>query len=255
MDEAQARKRCEELAAAAEDRSAHSWIPRRQSDGSWVVAKVAVPPPDGPKVIREGREPAPSIARDDPRSSLEQRIPPYGAGPQGLLLAAPWQRSSDHERSVGGSAISLRSESDANRDNAPGTHRMMFDLLSTLHTWFGFKAKLGLCLGFVAFQAALVFASAYGDQLGLNSPIVQLVIVFAGVASAIVLGASTSWAWSILLLTAPLPVDWLLPTGEGEMSATTDTTASSLPVVWLPVVLIMYPPTWYFGFGMSKTRQ
>ncbi|MBN8866069.1 MAG: hypothetical protein J0H98_00810 [Solirubrobacterales bacterium] len=79
MDEQEARARCAELAEGSPDRDTHSWMPRPQPDGSWTVVKLAVPSPKAPEGTRtvSAKDQA---AQDDPRTALEQNIPPYGIG-------------------------------------------------------------------------------------------------------------------------------------------------------------------------------
>ncbi len=79
MDEAQAKARCEELAATSPERSTHSWVPKKQPDGSWAVVKLAVPTPQPVKEVKTvstGDE----AGQEDPRNHMEKSFPPYGIG-------------------------------------------------------------------------------------------------------------------------------------------------------------------------------
>lgn len=76
MTEAEARELCARLAAEHPDRLTHQWI-ATQRDGEWGVAKIGVPPanPDSTAEVRaDERPPTP----DDPRTSSQRLIPPYG---------------------------------------------------------------------------------------------------------------------------------------------------------------------------------
>jgi hypothetical protein len=80
MNEQEAKDRCAQLAAEHPDRASTNWIPVKQKDGAWAVARIGLPPPvkaDGEEI----RANPPTIA-DDPRdSSLFGNLPPgwYGA--------------------------------------------------------------------------------------------------------------------------------------------------------------------------------
>lgn len=80
MTEEQAKERCAELAAASPDRETHSWLPRKGPDGSWAVVKLAIPSPAAQQQTGTSKSgDAPGI-KDDPRTALEQNIPPWGIG-------------------------------------------------------------------------------------------------------------------------------------------------------------------------------
>lgn len=79
MDEAQARARCAELAESSPERETHSWIPRKQADGTWTVVKLAVPSPRSPDSVKTVSA-KDAAGHEDPRTPLEQNFPPYGIG-------------------------------------------------------------------------------------------------------------------------------------------------------------------------------
>ncbi|MEA2468008.1 MAG: hypothetical protein QOJ57_2134 [Thermoleophilaceae bacterium] len=72
-EEAEIRKR--ELAAAD---PAHTWLVRER-DGGFEVVKVGLPGQRRPKLTTT-TESAPNPQADDPRSSADRLIPPFGAG-------------------------------------------------------------------------------------------------------------------------------------------------------------------------------
>jgi hypothetical protein len=78
MTEQEARERVARLTAESPERETHSWIAREGSDGEWSVVKLAIPSPKSPQTVNgQAGEP---LVKDDPRSSLEQRFPPWGVG-------------------------------------------------------------------------------------------------------------------------------------------------------------------------------
>lgn len=55
MDEREARERCAQLAAEHPKRESTNWVPVKQKDGSWAVARIPLPPPVDPGKTRGGR--------------------------------------------------------------------------------------------------------------------------------------------------------------------------------------------------------
>jgi hypothetical protein len=74
MTETEAREACARLAAEHPDRQTHQWRPRQESDGSWSVVKIALPPRQRttPETRAEGKPPT----ADDPRTSAMQNLGP-----------------------------------------------------------------------------------------------------------------------------------------------------------------------------------
>jgi len=67
VNEQEAKERCAALAAEHPDRATHRWVPVRNEDGSWTVAKIDLPPPVAPTETATRREtPRPS---DDPQGN------------------------------------------------------------------------------------------------------------------------------------------------------------------------------------------
>ncbi len=79
MTEAEAKNRCEDLSATSPERGTHSWLPRVGENGDWSVVKLAVPSIETQKTGKASASTT-QAAKDDPRSSLEQRFPPWSAG-------------------------------------------------------------------------------------------------------------------------------------------------------------------------------
>ncbi|HRV60715.1 MAG: hypothetical protein KDB54_00700 [Solirubrobacterales bacterium] len=79
MNEQEANARCAELAGSSPDRETHSWIAKEQADGTWMVVKLAVPPPKAPESVKTVSE-KDQAGKEDPRTPLEQNFPPYGIG-------------------------------------------------------------------------------------------------------------------------------------------------------------------------------
>jgi uncharacterized iron-regulated membrane protein len=78
MERTEAEAICKQNAAAHPDRAVAQWRPKEQEDGSWTVVRVNLPPaePTTPEQRADERPPT----ADDPRASIFQNIPPYGAG-------------------------------------------------------------------------------------------------------------------------------------------------------------------------------
>ena len=80
MDRAAADMECKRLQAEHPDRATNTWIVREAGAGEWEVVRVPLPPGmkrDPLKATVEAK-PQPRDA-DDPRQSIFQNIPPYGA--------------------------------------------------------------------------------------------------------------------------------------------------------------------------------
>jgi hypothetical protein len=70
---------CTRLASEHPDRATHRWIPHHAADGSWEVAKIALPPPveeTGAATRADERPPQP----DDPRPMRDIGGPWVGPG-------------------------------------------------------------------------------------------------------------------------------------------------------------------------------
>jgi hypothetical protein len=65
MNEQEAKGRCMELAREHPDRGVANWVPVKQKDGTWAVARIPLPPPIDPSQIQGGRrEPSPHEGED-----------------------------------------------------------------------------------------------------------------------------------------------------------------------------------------------
>jgi hypothetical protein len=65
MDEREAQERCAQLAAEHPDRESANWVPVKQKDGSWAVARIPLPPPVDPGKMQGGhREPSSQEGED-----------------------------------------------------------------------------------------------------------------------------------------------------------------------------------------------
>jgi hypothetical protein len=81
MTRDEAHAEAQRLAAEHPDRATHRWLPREQSDGSWSVARMKLPPGlrTGPLKETVETKPKPPQA-DDPRPAHSQNVGgPYGA--------------------------------------------------------------------------------------------------------------------------------------------------------------------------------
>lgn len=69
---------CAENAAEHPDRKVAQWRSQRASDGTWSVIRIGLAPAEEttPEVRADEKPPT----ADDPRASIFQNIPPYGAG-------------------------------------------------------------------------------------------------------------------------------------------------------------------------------
>lgn len=64
-----------ELGAHHADRATHRWLPREREDGTWEVAKVALPPGMRIDPLKETVESQPKPPQpDDPRSAFQRNI-------------------------------------------------------------------------------------------------------------------------------------------------------------------------------------
>ena len=78
MTREDAEKACKRLAAEDPDRETHRFVPHEAPDGSWEVAKIALPPSDDENLTAETRADEKPPTPDDPRSSLSRQAgPPY----------------------------------------------------------------------------------------------------------------------------------------------------------------------------------
>lgn len=75
MNETEARETCARLAAEHPDRETHQWHPRQESDGSWSVIRIALPPGERSPTAETRAEQKPPTA-DDPRSTSMQNLGP-----------------------------------------------------------------------------------------------------------------------------------------------------------------------------------
>jgi hypothetical protein len=74
VDMEEAQQLCERLAAESSDRDTHQWLPTENSDGSWSVVKVSLPPTrsEDRKAEVRGEEKPPTP--DDPRSGASRNL-------------------------------------------------------------------------------------------------------------------------------------------------------------------------------------
>lgn len=79
MNQQEAEALCAKYAAEHPDRETHSWIARPTGDGEFAVIKIGLPPIEKLNLkTNAGEEDAPQTG-DDPRPSLFQNVPPFGA--------------------------------------------------------------------------------------------------------------------------------------------------------------------------------
>lgn len=65
MDEREAKERCAQLGREHPDREVANWVPVKQKDSSWAVARIPLPPPVDPSKTQGGRrEPSPHEGED-----------------------------------------------------------------------------------------------------------------------------------------------------------------------------------------------
>jgi hypothetical protein len=65
MTEEEAKERCARLAAEHPDRETTNWVPIKQKDGTWAVARIPLPPPLDPQQTQgTRREPSPHEGED-----------------------------------------------------------------------------------------------------------------------------------------------------------------------------------------------
>lgn len=76
MNEQEAEERSAQLAAEHPDRATHSWIPVKQNDGTWAVAKISLPPPVSPTGTEIKADPRP--LPDNPQDATPGGILPPG---------------------------------------------------------------------------------------------------------------------------------------------------------------------------------
>jgi hypothetical protein len=67
MTEDEAKARCAQLEAEHPDRATTNWIPAKQKDGSWAVARIPLPPPLDLSSTSETR-PSGRLQGEDPRT-------------------------------------------------------------------------------------------------------------------------------------------------------------------------------------------
>ena len=75
-DEAEAL--CAHNAAEHPDRETAQWRPQEQSDATWTVVRIGLPP--RPETTEEQQADERPPTADDPRPAIFQNITPYGAG-------------------------------------------------------------------------------------------------------------------------------------------------------------------------------
>ena len=65
MEEREAKDRCDELAREHPDRETVNWVPVKQKNGGWAVARIPLPPPIDMERTQGGRrEPSPHEGED-----------------------------------------------------------------------------------------------------------------------------------------------------------------------------------------------
>ena len=81
MTREEAQRESERLSREHADRETHHWFPREGAGGVWSVVKVAQAPNRrvDPLTATTEAKPKPPQA-DDPRTTFERLVPPYGAG-------------------------------------------------------------------------------------------------------------------------------------------------------------------------------
>jgi len=77
VNEQEAKDRCAQLAAEHPDRASNNWLPVKQKDDTWSVARIPLPPPvDGGAENRDDSRPV----ADDPRAENPWINPPPWIG-------------------------------------------------------------------------------------------------------------------------------------------------------------------------------
>jgi hypothetical protein len=77
----EAEKLCQRLASDSHERETHHWVPHRQRNGEWSVAKIGLPPTKSSGGTPETRADEKPATPDDPRPAQWRDVPPFGAGP------------------------------------------------------------------------------------------------------------------------------------------------------------------------------
>lgn len=79
MNRQEAEQACKKLAEEHPDRETHRWVPHEVSDGSWDVAKVALPPQTDEATAETRADERPPTP-DDPRPMRDVGGPWIGGG-------------------------------------------------------------------------------------------------------------------------------------------------------------------------------
>jgi hypothetical protein len=76
VTEQEARVLAEELAKTHPDRETHRFVPRKEGDGDWMVAKINLPPVRDELSAETRADERPPTA-DDPRDGFNRNVPGY----------------------------------------------------------------------------------------------------------------------------------------------------------------------------------
>ena len=78
MTQEEAKALCARNAAEHPERKVAQWRAQAVGGGEWTVVRIGLPPtPETTEEVRADEKPP---TADDPRASIFQNIPPYGAG-------------------------------------------------------------------------------------------------------------------------------------------------------------------------------
>lgn len=78
MNEQEAKDHCAQLVASHPDRATTNWLPVKQKDGTWAVARIGLPPPAQSSGKQVKSEPKPLA--DNPRAENPWINPPPWIG-------------------------------------------------------------------------------------------------------------------------------------------------------------------------------
>lgn len=79
MTRREVEKACTRLAEEHPDRETHRWVPHKATDGTWDVAKIALPPASEERIAETRADERPPTA-DDPRP-MRDIGGPHAGGP------------------------------------------------------------------------------------------------------------------------------------------------------------------------------
>ena len=75
MTRAEAEAECERLRTESPERHTHRWVPTKDGEGGWQVAKIGLPPADEEVTGTETRADEKPPTPDDPRPASSRDLP------------------------------------------------------------------------------------------------------------------------------------------------------------------------------------